>query len=321
MKPFLSIITCTRNRKKEISKLISSLKKQKLKNFQWIIGDDNSTDGTYDLIMKQEKNFKSKIVYIKSSHRIGLSVMQNKLMKYVKSEYFVVCDSDDYFKRNSFRKIYSLTRFIKHKKVIGILSANLDQFGNNQLFYRKFIPNKSLIIKWKNILHQSYGDGTLILKTELFKNKKILEVDFYIPLSSYYLNFYDKNLYVTHEIFKIMERNTSNSISSSKTLNYNRGNAYSFAIHENKEIFFSRSFKQRIKLLINYFRHCRHGEIELKKSLSLLNFKINSIQLKLIVLTSKIIILYDIFTKNIKKSHIEFNKNRKIVKFKKLNLY
>ena len=47
-----TIFTPTYNRKKLLKKLYESLKKQTYKNFEWLIVDDGSTDGTKESVEK-----------------------------------------------------------------------------------------------------------------------------------------------------------------------------------------------------------------------------------------------------------------------------
>ena len=51
-RPYISIITPTLNDKKNLKKLVSNLKKQSLKNFEYIIADGGSTDGTVEYLKK-----------------------------------------------------------------------------------------------------------------------------------------------------------------------------------------------------------------------------------------------------------------------------
>ena len=53
----ISIITVVKNNKNYIEKNIISLLDQKYKNYEHIIIDGNSTDGTLDIINKYKKHF------------------------------------------------------------------------------------------------------------------------------------------------------------------------------------------------------------------------------------------------------------------------
>ena len=64
-KDLISILTASNNRSNSLKKLYLSLKKQSNKNFEWIIGNDGSTDNS-DLLIKsfiREKEIKIKYLH------------------------------------------------------------------------------------------------------------------------------------------------------------------------------------------------------------------------------------------------------------------
>ena len=321
MNIFFSIITSTFNRKDELKKLIESLNSQTFKNFEWIIGDDGSTDGTEEFIKSQIKSLKYNVTYMKSSHRIGLSKMTNLLIDRVKGKTFLICDSDDFLKKKSLREIHKLFQGLKKTEknnLVGILSANVDENNNNQLFYKNKIPKKNFILKWHKIYNLTYGDGTLIAYTHYFKKLKLPEVDFYIPMSTIFKNFENKKLLITSKVFKIMKRDTKNSISFQNRMAYNRGNAHAISICETGEFYRNQNIILKFKKIINYFRYCFHGDIGFYKSIKLWEIiNKNKILLILYILVLPII-FYDLIFKKIDKTHIEFNKNKKKFKIKKI---
>lgn len=94
-KPGLTICTATYNRAYILGKAYESLKKQTNKNFEWIIADDGSTDGTESLVqdwLKEDPGFP--IVYTRLEHA-GLPNAINSGVKLAKSEWFMRLDSDD----------------------------------------------------------------------------------------------------------------------------------------------------------------------------------------------------------------------------------
>lgn len=97
----ISVITTTYNRKNTIIRVFNSLQKQSYKNFEWIIIDDGSNDGTGKLINEFKEKAKFPITYLWQENQ-GKHVAMNKALNMCKGEYFTSIDSDDEIKSESF---------------------------------------------------------------------------------------------------------------------------------------------------------------------------------------------------------------------------
>ena len=87
----LSIITATYNSAKHLPALIASLRAQTCQDFEWVVADGNSTDGTVELL-KQVTDLKLSWV---SQHDFGIYDAMNKAIQRSQSEYYLVIGSDD----------------------------------------------------------------------------------------------------------------------------------------------------------------------------------------------------------------------------------
>lgn len=98
MKPILTIHTATYNRAYILEKAYRSLQKQTEMNFEWLITDDGSTDGTEELVdgwIKEQNPFN--IRYIKLEHQ-GLIRAVNYAISVANGKYYFRLDSDDYLR-------------------------------------------------------------------------------------------------------------------------------------------------------------------------------------------------------------------------------
>ena len=96
MIPFFSIITVTKNTEKKIDKTIQSVLSQSYKNFEYIIVDGHSKDGTLNKI-KKYKNLKIKIFSRRDKNFYeGL----NFAIKKAKGKYISVLNSGYYYYSN-----------------------------------------------------------------------------------------------------------------------------------------------------------------------------------------------------------------------------
>ena len=93
----ISILTATYNREKLLPKLYQSLvqNSETYANFEWLIMDDGSTDGTNELVTKWTAEKKIDIHYYYQENA-GKMAAINNLAKYVTGDIWIEMDSDDF---------------------------------------------------------------------------------------------------------------------------------------------------------------------------------------------------------------------------------
>jgi len=88
----LSIIIPCYNEIKTIEKVIEKVKNSKISNQEIIVVDDNSVDGTRELLQKKDKNFVDKAVYHETNLGKGAAVKTG--IKYVTGDIIIIQDAD-----------------------------------------------------------------------------------------------------------------------------------------------------------------------------------------------------------------------------------
>lgn len=153
MKIRFTIITIVKNDKRGILKTIKSVLTQTFKNFEYIIIDGNSTDGTLSKIKKIRYNKKFKLF---SRSDISYYDSLNYAIKKSKGEFIGVLNSGDNY---------------VNKNILNIINQNISQ--DTEIFYNNlvFIKNYKIVRFWKHKI-------TKITKYNLFK----------IPHSTLFLN-------------------------------------------------------------------------------------------------------------------------------------
>ncbi|MBO8219550.1 glycosyltransferase family 2 protein [Prochlorococcus marinus] len=139
MEPFFSIIIPTFNSKYTINETLICLSKQTFKDFEIIIGDDGSKDGTIEVIknnfisdnkINTKNNLRDKIKIYKFSHS-GLTKTLNKCLKKSKAKYAVRLDSDDLFSPNY---LNTASKLINHELSLQnkyfLIVSNYKTFSN-----------------------------------------------------------------------------------------------------------------------------------------------------------------------------------------------
>jgi|TARA_B110000438_G_C15693539_1_gene597859 glycosyltransferase involved in cell wall biosynthesis len=312
LKPEITIVTSAYNRSEYLKVLLNSLKNQTFKNFEWVLGNDGSIDDTDEFIKKEKMNLDFKITYIKSSHRIGKAKMDNILFDHIKGNYTCYIGSDDHFTNHALEYLLRLikkTNKHKDKNFAGVIAAAKNNKGENQTFYLDSLPKNELIMTYKEMRNFIKGDDTVLEHSKNYKNKKFLEVDFVINESSLLSKIHkDKYFLISPEIVKIMVR-AKNSVSYGKKMSYCRGSAYCIAEEQKMNDFNEFTIIRKMRLIINYWRYCFHGDINFLKAKKMWEVTNNKWYFILIYPIAFLICLRDMLLNKVEKTHIEFEKN------------
>jgi len=132
--PNVSICIPTYNRKCFLPQTLSSIYRQTYRDFEIVIVDDGSTDGTDALIAAQEFNIK----YFAQT-KSGEAAARNRLVELADGKYIAFLDSDDLYFPDS------LARLVKSAESCNIPacgygnSVKIDQNGNN-------LPTKAKVV-------------------------------------------------------------------------------------------------------------------------------------------------------------------------------
>lgn len=99
----LTIFTPTYNRAHLLPNLYQSLLNQKRVDFEWLIVDDGSTDGTEELVNQWIEEAVLTIRYFRKENS-GKHTAINKGVQLAKGELFLIVDSDDVLAENALKK-------------------------------------------------------------------------------------------------------------------------------------------------------------------------------------------------------------------------
>lgn len=105
----VSVIIPAYNVENYLSPALDSVLKQSFQNFEIIIVNDGSTDGTQDVIDRYIQNYPG-IISSFSEENSGQSAARNLAMRYAKGEYIAFVDSDDLLEEKYLEKLYCSAR-------------------------------------------------------------------------------------------------------------------------------------------------------------------------------------------------------------------
>ncbi len=186
---FFSIVCATIGKKNSLNKLCYCLSKQKYKNFELIICDQNKQNFNLELKRKYRN---IQIKFLKCS--IGLSISRNKGIKRSKGDYLIFLDDDIIVKSDYLKKINHFFNTFN----TDIMAYNVYNFKNNPLLN---YPKKSCYLNTKEEIFSSISSVSFVIS-----NKEKIMFDTNLGLGS-------KSIYQSGE-------ETDLIIRSFKKLNY-----------------------------------------------------------------------------------------------------
>lgn len=191
--PKISVIMPVYNTKQWVWEAIKSILNQTFKDFEFIIVDDCSTDGSYEICSEYAK--KDERIRLYRNEKNGwVAYTKNRLISLATTNYLASQDSDDVSFLNRLELEY---KFLDNHKDYAVVSGNNIIIDENwkAIWHRKYSDNiKSVILKKSPVSHPT----TMIRKSDFIavwwytKVKYVEDYDLWIK---FYENWYKiKNL-------------------------------------------------------------------------------------------------------------------------------
>jgi glycosyltransferase involved in cell wall biosynthesis len=144
--PVVSIVVPTCNRAKLLQKTINSVLTQTYKEWELIVIDDISTDGT-DLVMKEyeEKDKRIKYYKLEPDNILGIPKYLNYGISLAKGKYISRLDDDDYWIDNDVLKIQ--VNFLDNNPeyvVVGGAAIIVNEKGDHLYKYKKYETDEEI---------------------------------------------------------------------------------------------------------------------------------------------------------------------------------
>ena len=121
----ISVIVPVYNAENTLERCVNSIIKQTYTNWQFIIGDDGSTDDSYNIAKQYEVEYPDKFIILKNNINKGLNYTLNKCLKYATGEYIARMDGDDISVEYRLEKQVSI---LDNEKDISFVSSEMVLF-------------------------------------------------------------------------------------------------------------------------------------------------------------------------------------------------
>ena len=157
LKGKISIVTATYNAKHVLPGLIASLREQTDLNFEWVVADGASTDGTLELLM----SIKDLDIKIISQEDFGIYDALNRGVKACSGDYYLVIGADDIFYPNAIEvyraAIEPNVSFVTAGVDVGDVSAFAGRSPSWKGGHAAYFSCHAVGVLIKKKLHDRYG--------------------------------------------------------------------------------------------------------------------------------------------------------------------
>ena len=157
--PLVTVYITNYNYGKYIDQCIKSVLNQTLQNFELIIIDDGSKDGSRNIINKYKNNSKVIIIFQKNK---GLIVSNNLALRLAKGKYLMRLDSDDWLDTNA---LEIMSNFLERNEKVGLVFPDYHEVDINGDIIRTV--QRHNFKKVKMFDQPSHGACTMIRKENL----------------------------------------------------------------------------------------------------------------------------------------------------------
>lgn len=163
----LTVFTLTYNRAYCLNKCYESLLRQTCDDFEWLVVDDGSTDGTRELVAQwQSECNKIKISYLYKENG-GMHSGYNVAYHYIDTELAMCVDSDDFIPDDAVASVITFWKENKNPNVAGIIGLDVDTSG--KVIGTELPDVKQIkVYDFYNRYHGK-GDKKMVYRTELMR--------------------------------------------------------------------------------------------------------------------------------------------------------
>ena len=252
-----TIFTPTFNRKELLEKLYKSLQKQTYKDFEWLIVDDGSADGTKEKVEEFLSEKKLDIKYYFKENG-GKQRAYNFATDKANGELFICLDSDDEYVENGLETILKYwKKYEKNSDIAGM--GYLSTYPNREVIGSSF-PEKEMISTQFDIYNKYSvkGDKGLMFRTEIIKKYKfpVFDDEKFITEAVVYNRICEKyKMVYVNEKIEIKEYQEDGL--TAKYNNLLLRNPKGQALYHNEINSQKLSFKQKVLNNAVYYKFCR----------------------------------------------------------------
>lgn len=225
--PIVSVRTSTYNHAPYIKQCIEGVLMQKTTfPFEFIIGEDFSTDETRDIVFEYAKKYPNIIRVVTADYNVGSKANGQRCIRRCRGKYVAICEGDDYWIDPL--KLQKQVEFLEKNPEYGLIFTNVDVFYQKTgSWKRSYLTSKGLVPSCfeEHLINAGYiAPLTWMYRTEFLQTKPYHYVDGTFPLA---LDIWAKSkVYFLDEVtavYRFLPESASHSKDSLKRYNFIKG--------------------------------------------------------------------------------------------------
>ena len=247
----LTVFTPTYNRAVTICRTYNSLVNQTCKDFEWLIVDDGSTDGTENLVRRWITEADFPIRYIKQANG-GKYRAYNNGLRHAEGEFFFCVDSDDWLPANAVELILSYADKLRENESLAGIVA-LKMYQDERVIGFPFNKTDFSSSLYDLELRREGGERSLVFKTVVARMFSFPEEtnEKFVGEDVVYDRFHGKYKFiVSNEILTICEYQINGLSSNPRELMLR--NPAGYKLYFAQRIDMTPSFVERVAYILRY---------------------------------------------------------------------
>ncbi|MCY8915775.1 glycosyltransferase [Bacillus atrophaeus] len=164
VKPKISVIMGIYNCESTLAESIESILSQSYKNWELIMCDDASTDGTLQIAKQYAAHYSDRIKLIQNKTNQRLAASLNHCLSYATGDYIARQDGDDLSYSRRLEKQAAFLEKHSHYQVVGTGMLAFDEFGVRGVRMLPATPDKRIMAKGTPFCH-----GTIMMRASAYR--------------------------------------------------------------------------------------------------------------------------------------------------------
>lgn len=242
--PKVSVIMPAYNAEKYIAESIESILNQTFGDFEFIILDDASSDGTWDIINSYAQK-DSRIFPVKNERNLNIAENRNKGLALAKGEYIVWQDADDISLPT---RIEKLVNYMDSHPKVGICGSYIQSFNEKGDLDVRVYAEEDKLLRRTIFKFSPVSQPAAIVRREVFEQVGNFNAK-YPPAEDLDLSFRIGEFYEFGNIPEVLFRYREHSESTTQK---NLAKQIKFTLEIRKRFFCSRSYSFDFSDIISY---------------------------------------------------------------------